>query len=134
MSFNVMKIDQLYDQKDFIDECLRLGIEDSYIVELILASYANGEDKTGQLSANLQVEIADRKKVVLTLKVEEPKPVEKKDGEKTIHSVIMTGLRAGDDNNKIRLDLALAFPEVLGSKLKQRVYEYRYHFNKGKIK
>ena len=134
MSFNVMQIDKLYDQKDFIDECLRLGIEDSYIVELILASYANGEDKTGQLSANLQVEIADRKKVVLTLKVEEPKPVEKKEGDPTIHSVIMDGLRGGLANFQIVVMLYAKFPEIDQKKLKQRVYEYRYHFNKGKIK
>lgn len=119
------------ERKEFIVELLALQFTDEKIIELTKAGYPDStdEDIKNQLAvAKCQIrkeEKADDEKIL--------EPIEKSDVP-TIHRILLDGLRAGRSNPQLVEDLKKHHSTVDEKKLKQRVYEYRYHFNHGKIK
>lgn len=127
------------DRRTFIKESLLLGFSQEEVFELAKIGYTDARD--GDITkdiGNVSLELKGKKPH--DKPVEQPKEDEKKyietstDGKRTIHAVIMEGLRGGKLNPDILIDLKKEHPEVDEKKLKQRIYEYRNHFNKGKIK
>lgn len=118
------------ERRQFVIESLALGFERDEIFELTKLAFTDAKDK------DIEHDINQAQNKVEPKQKEESKCVEAKstDGGKTIHAVIMEGLRGGKANPDILVDLKTEHPEVDEKKLKQRIYEYRNHFNKGKIK
>lgn len=114
------------ERRQFVKESIGLGFSTEDVYELTKLAFEDAKDKDIELD------------IKQAASMEEPKPEvakkEKQDGIATIHSVIMAGLRAGESNAVIIPRLVQEFPDVDVKKLKQRMYEYRNHFNKGKIK
>lgn len=116
------------ERREFVKESLALGFEIDEVFELTKLAFTEAKDKDIEHDINSANQPEPKKK-------EEKKCVEATtDGKKTIHAVIMEGLRGSKDNPSILVDLKAEHPEVDEKKLKQRIYEYRNHFNKGKIK
>lgn len=117
--------------QDFAAVCLRLGLALDYSKELVKKAYP---EIVKDANLNLEEYLTKLFTKKESLNEKENKLVDKKETKNTIHSVIMGGLRGQQDNATIIQSLLNAFPTVEQQKLKQRVYEYRNHFNKGKIK
>jgi hypothetical protein len=116
------------ERRQFVKESLALGFEREEVFELTKLAFIEAKDKDIEHDINSANQPEPKKK-------EEKKCVETTtDDKKTIHAVIMEGLRGGKDNTSLLIDLKEEHPEVDEKKLKQRIYEYRNHFNKGKIK
>lgn len=116
------------ERRQFVIESLALGFERNEIFELTKLAFTEAKDK------DIEHDINQAQNKVEPKPKEESKCVDKSTGGKTIHAVIMEGLRGGKVNSDILIDLKKEHPEVDEKKLKQRIYEYRNHFNKGKIK
>lgn len=122
-------------RRQFVKESLMLGFDQEETFDLTTLAFS--ESKASEITkdiGNVSLELKGKKPH------DQPKEEEKKcveataDGKKTIHAVIMAGLRTNKLNPEIFLDLKAEHPEVDEKKLKQRIYEYRNHFNKGRIK
>ncbi len=121
--------------REFVKESLLLGFTQEEVFELAQLGFSTTPD--GEITktiGNVSLELKGKQPHDQPQK-EEKKCVETSTaGKKTIHAVIMEGLRGGKDNSALLVDLKAEHPEVAERKLKQRIYEYRNHFNKGKIK
>jgi len=119
------------ERKEFIIELIALQFEDIKIIELTKVGYPDSsEDDIKNQLAVAKSEIRKEEKH------EDEKilaPLEKSDVP-TIHSILIGGLRLSKTNSQLLDDLKKHHSTVDEKKLKQRVYEYRYHYNHGKIK
>jgi len=120
-------------RREFVKEALLLGFDQEETFELTRIAFLDAkDDEITKDIGNVSLELKGQKPY------DQPKKEDKKcigpTSGKTIHAVIMDGLRGGKANPDILIDLKAEHPEVDEKKLKQRIYEYRNHFNKGKIK
>ena len=129
MAKTIIQVESKITQEAFIDECLSLNVPGEVIPLLTKKAFpALGVEY-------IEILIAKRKEQKDETRVlKEKVKVLKEKGKSTIHSVIMDGLRLGQDNPTIIANLVVTFPDIVEQKLKQRMYEYRSHFTKGKIK
>jgi hypothetical protein len=119
------------ERKEFIRELLALQFTDEKILDLTKAGYPESTDE--EIKNQLAVAKCEIRKEE---KNEEDKildPVKKSDVP-TIHSILLSGLRASKTNTQLLEDLKVHHAAVDEKKLKQRIYEYRYHYMHGKIK
>jgi hypothetical protein len=119
------------ERKEFIIELIALQLSDEKVVELTILGY---KDSTVEEVKN---QLAVAKSEIRKEEKNEPEkildPIEKSDVP-TIHSILIGGLRLNKTNSQLLDDLKKHHSTVDEKKLKQRVYEYRYHYIKGKIK
>lgn len=130
MAKTIIQVESNITHEDFIRECFGLSIPEKMIPLLTKKAFPS---LAATFIDELITRIKETKDKANVVSKEKVKSVQEK-GKTTIHSVIMTGLRAGQDNTTLIVNLRNTFPDKVEQKLKQRVYEYRNHFNKGKIK
>jgi len=119
------------ERKEFIIELIALQMDDEKIVLVTKAGYPESTEE--EIKNQLAVAKSEIRKEE---KHEDEKildPLEKSDVP-TIHSILIGGLRLSKTNSQLLDDLKKHHSTVDEKKLKQRVYEYRYHYNHGKIK
>ena len=119
------------ERKEFIVELIALQFADDRIVELTKIGYP--ESKEDDIKNQLAVAKSEIRKEEKNDEEKIVEPIEKSDVP-TIHHILIEGLRAGKSNTQLVDDLKKHHATVDEKKLKQRVYEYRYHYLHGKIK
>ena len=115
------------ERRQFVKESLALGFERDEVFELTKLTFTDAKDK--DIEHDIDSSNVPEEKIKSQAVVKQTT-----ENTNTIHAIIMAGLRGGKDNTSIITDLVKEHPEVDIKKLKQRMYEYRNHFNKGKIK
>lgn len=119
------------ERKEFIIELLALQMEDEKIVLVTKAGYPESTEE------EIKNQLAVAKSEIRKEEKDQPDkiidPIEKSDVP-TIHHILIGGLRENKTNSQLLDDLKKHHSTVDEKKLKQRVYEYRYHYNHGKIK
>ena len=131
MAKTIIQVESKITHEEFIDECLSLSVPEKVIP--LLTKKAFPSLGVEFIEALITKRKETKNELALEVVKEKVKPV-KENGKTTIHSVIMSGLRSSQDNTTIIVNLRNTFPDKAEQKLKQRVYEYRNHFTKGKIK
>lgn len=134
MAKSILQVESNITLEEFIQECIELAVPDKIIPQLTKRAFLElGIDLINATITKIKEQHENA--LTATFQLHKILPDKKKEsGKVTIHSVIMDGLRSGNENCIIIANLKSTFPDVLEQKLKQRVYEYRNHFKKGKIK
>lgn len=119
------------ERKEFIIELLALQMDDEKIVLVTKAGYPESTEE------DIKNQLAVAKSEIRKEEKDEPEkiidPIEKSDVP-TIHHILIGGLRENKTNSQLLDDLKKHHSTIDEKKLKQRIYEYRYHYTHGKIK